>query len=172
MKKEVLEKIKKFREYLDYIERHYNNVQKAWKLIQEKCEGKGFVFMYDDWRWFNIDSDVMNHDLSKLSEHEFTQYRQWFFPTEEEKETRSKELFLKAWEHHKANNLHHWQSWTKEKESHDSDVYVVQMIVDWVAMSYEFGDTAKEYYEKNKEEIELPQWAIDLMYKIFDCIYD
>lgn len=43
--------------------------------------------------------------------------------------------------------------------------------VDWVAMGFEFGDTARDYYEKNKEEIKLPEWAIKLMYEIFDCIY-
>ena len=45
-------------------------------------------------------------------------------------------------------------------------------IIDWVAMGFKFGDTARDYYEKNKAEIELPEWAIVLMYKIFDCIYE
>ena len=44
-------------------------------------------------------------------------------------------------------------------------------VVDWVAMGIKFNDTAKSYYEKNKHEIELPDWAIELMYEIFDCIY-
>jgi len=79
----MIEKIKKFREYLDYIERHYNNVQKAWELIQEKC--KDFNFIYDDNLFFELDGDIKNHDLSKLSSNEFTQYRQFFFPCEGEK---------------------------------------------------------------------------------------
>ena len=40
-----------------------------------------------------------------------------------------------------------------------------------MAMGYEFGDTAKEYYENNKAKIDLPKWAIDEMYKIFDIVY-
>ena len=44
-------------------------------------------------------------------------------------------------------------------------------LVDWIAMGFKFNDTAKGYYEKNKSGIELPEWAIELMYKIFDCIY-
>jgi len=44
-------------------------------------------------------------------------------------------------------------------------------VIDWVAMGFKFNDTAKEYYEKNKHEINLPDWAIKLMYEIFDCIY-
>ena len=40
-----------------------------------------------------------------------------------------------------------------------------------IAMGYEFGDTAKEYYENNKDKIILPEWAIKEMYKIFEIIY-
>lgn len=166
----MLDTIQKFRDYLNYIERHYNNVQKAWELINEKCQGKGFRFMYDDFVWHTIKEDVINHDTSKLSSEEFTQYRQYFFPTKTEQ--RDKDLFTSAWEHHKEHNSHHWQTWTiKYKDNIYADAFLVMMIVDWVAMGFEFGDTAKEYYEKNKNEIQLPEWAIELMYQIFDCIY-
>jgi hypothetical protein len=40
-----------------------------------------------------------------------------------------------------------------------------------MAMGYEFGDTAQEYYENNKDKIFLPEWAIKEMYKIFEIIY-
>jgi hypothetical protein len=162
------EKIQKFREYLDYIEEHYNNVQKAWKLINDKCKRKGFRFIYDDFVWHMIDTEVKQHDISKLSEEEFTQYRQYFFPCKDE--TKDKDLFKKAWEHHKQKNEHHWQTWTKNKGIY-SDAYLVMNIVDWVAMGMKFNDTAKAYYEKNKDEINMPEWAIALMYEIFDCIY-
>lgn len=166
----MIEEIKKFREYLDYIEDHYNNVQKAWKLINDKCQGKGFHWIYDDNLWFAIDGEVKHHDLSKLSENEFTQYRQFFFPTI--KEQKNKELFKTAWEHHKINNDHHWETWTqygfgKAKQ----ELALIHNIIDWVAMGFKFNDTAKDYYEKNKEEIKLPKWAIKLMYQIFECIY-
>jgi len=166
----MIDKIQKFREYLDYIEEHYNNVQKAWKLINDTCQQKGFRFIYDDFVWHTIDAEVKAHDSSKLSENEFTQYRQFFFPTENE--TKDKGLFKKAWEHHKEKNEHHWQTWTnKHSENPYSDAFLVMNLVDWVAMGFKFNDTAKGYYEKNKHEIELPEWAIKLMYEIFDCIY-
>ena len=164
----MIEKIKKFREYLDYIERHYNNVQKAWKLIQEKC--KDFHFIYDDNLFFELDGDIKNHDLSKLSSNEFTQYRQFFFPCEGEE--KNKDLFKQAWEHHKAENTHHWQTWTLDGfGSAKQELALIHNIVDWVAMGFEFNDTAKAYYETNKEDIKLPDWAINLMYEVFDCIY-
>lgn len=166
----MIEKIQKFREYLDYIEEHYNNVQKAWALINEKCQNKGFRFISDDFVWHTIDAEVKNHDISKLSEEEFTQYRQYFFPCENE--VKDGLLFAKAWEHHKQENEHHWQTWTVKHEGNPyADAFLVMNVVDWVAMGFKFGPTAKEYYEENKDGIDLPEWAIELMYKIFDCIY-
>ena len=44
----VQAKIAKTREYLDYFERHYDNVQKAWALINEKC-GYEFRYLMGDW---------------------------------------------------------------------------------------------------------------------------
>lgn len=164
----MLEKIQKFREYLDYVEEHYNNVQKAWKLMQEKCKNMNFV--YDDWLFLQIDAMVKNHDISKLSEEEFTQYRQFFFPTKSEQ--KNKELFNKAWEHHKIENDHHWQTWTSENFNKNlQEIALVHNIIDWVAMGLKFGDTARDYYEKNKNEIKIPDWAEKYIYQIFDCIY-
>ncbi len=45
------------------------------------------------------------------------------------------------------------------------------MICDWMAMGKTYNDTAKEYYEKNKNNIIIPQWSIDYIYEIFDRIY-
>lgn len=166
----MIELIQKFRLYLDYLEEHYLNVQKAWKLINEKCSND-FRFMHDDYVWNSIDNEVRNHDLSKLSMSEFTQYRQKFFPCENE--VIDKSAFTLAWEHHKSNNSHHWQNWTvKEQDDQYADMFLVMNVIDWIAMSMKFGDTAKSYYEKHKSEIKLPEWSIKLMYEIFDCIYE
>lgn len=166
----MIERIKKFREYLDYIERHYNNVQNAWSLIQQKCKGQSFRFLSDDDIFKMIDDEVKGYDLSKLSPEEFVQYRQYWFPTDDE--TPDKKMFKKAWEHHKEHNDHHWQTWTTKYENDiTADAYLIMNIVDWVAMGFEFGDTARDYYEKNKGDINLPDWAIDVMNRVFDCIY-
>lgn len=164
------EKIQKFREYLDYIEEHYNNVQKAWALVKDKCPNNKFRFLHDDYVYWSIDSEVKSHDLSKLSSEEFTQYRQYFFPTEDEEG--DEELMEKAWEHHKECNNHHWEHWTEKQAGNPyADIFVVLMVIDWVAMGFKFGDTAKDYYESHKDEIKLPDWAVKLMYEIFECIY-
>ena len=126
--------------------------------------------MYDDFMWHVIDAEVKAHDESKLSAQEFTQYRNYFCPAENEE--KDQEAFLSAWEHHKEHNEHHWQNWTvKHGTNMYADAFLVMNIVDWVAMGFEFGDTASDYYEKNKDEIKMPDWAVKMMYQIFDCIY-
>lgn len=64
-KQMMKDKIAKFREYLDYVERHYDNVQKAWSVIQEKC--KDMKFIYDDSVFWSLDAAIKKHDESKLS---------------------------------------------------------------------------------------------------------
>ena len=161
------ELIQKTREYLDYVERHYNNVQKAWAELNEKCKGKGFNWLYDDFIWNNINENIKHHDESKLSRYEFVQYRQFFYPTSYEE--KDKKLMEQGWAYHLEHNRHHWQNWTRFYPN--TVEFFIEYICDWMAMGYEFGDTAQEYYEKNKDKIFLPDWAIEEMYEIFEIIY-
>jgi len=160
---EIFEQIKKTREYLDYIEEHCQNVQKAWEEIRTKCKD---MFFIEDMNFFmNIDNNVKKHDLSKMSEYEFVQYRKAFYPSDNE----TKYDMSEAWEHHKANNPHHWERLTEEyKKGQHWIVHCVHMIIDWTAMGYKFGDTAKSYYEKNKDKIDIPDDAVKLIYQIFE----
>ena len=113
-----------------------------------------------------IGGEIEGHDLSKLSEHEFVQYRKAFYPTE----TEDKFDMTEAWNHHKKNNPHHWEHWTQKGFYHPNEweVHCVHMVVDWTAMGYQFGDTAQEYYEANKDKIKLPSYAVDFIYEIFE----
>jgi hypothetical protein len=165
---QLLEQINQTRKYLDYIEEHVLNVRSAWQEIQAKCKDMNIV--YDDFYYKWIDEEVFRHDLSKLSEQEFVQYRKSFYPTDIE----SKYDMSEAWKHHKANNPHHWENWTKKDMSMPIEwaVHCTHMVIDWMAMGYKFGDTAQQYYEANKDKIELPDYAVDFIYEIFkrlDC---
>lgn len=157
------ETIQKTREYLDYIERHYDNVQKAWKEIKEKC--KHLEILKDENNVAFLDTEILQHDLSKLSEEEFTEYRKTFYPTSKERRA----YLDKAWYHHKLFNPHHWENWTERKGSL-AYLHCIHMIVDWTAMSYDLGGTAKEYYELNQHVINIPEEYVSFMYEVFDCL--
>lgn len=163
----ILKEIEKTREYLDYLEEHILNIRKAWVEIQDKCND--MFFIQTDVFYDQIGLEVTKHDLSKISEYEFVQYRKAFFPTSNEKKYNMSD----AWKHHLVNNKHHWENWIKSYSHIDNDwiIHCVHMVVDWVAMGYKFNDTAQQYYEKNKDKIQLPDEAIKLIYQIFERLY-
>lgn len=163
----TLEVIEKTQEYLNYVKEHVLNVRKAWGEVQDKC--KDMRFMYDDFYYFSIHDSVDFHDISKLSEFEFVQYRRAFYPAKDEPKYNMDE----AWEHHKKYNPHHWENWTTIKPRFDADweVHCVHMVIDWIAMGYKFGDTARDFYEKNKEKINIPDYAVRFINEIFDRVY-
>lgn len=158
------EHIDRIRAYLDYLEEHIENVEKAWKILQDKC--KDMKFIYDDYEFFTLNTDIFNHDVSKFSEHEFIQYQKVFYPTIDEQD-----VLDSAWGHHKNNNPHHWENWTNRTDR-DQYLDLVHMVVDWMAMSMRFNDTPRKYYESHKHDIKLPEWAIEIMYEIFDRLED
>lgn len=178
---EMKQVIAKTREYLDYIEEHYDNVQKAFKVVEEKCSDMWFIM--DDCRYFNLKEQVKWHDYSKLCIDEFVQYRRAFFKTDLEKERynntedyntkeRVDKDFNEAWSHHQNGNAHHWQSLhSNPYHPYAHEANCAHMVIDWIAMGMKFGDTAKEYYENNKDEIQLPEWAENMIYEIFDRVY-
>lgn len=151
--------IEKTRQYLDYLEEHLENVRLAFIELSNACDG--MMWVGDDCAWHTLRQDVINHDLSKFSKFEFTQYRNKFFTVDGEEIDVVR--FALAWEHHKEKNRHHHET---AENYHD----VVHMIVDWTAMGYKFGDTAQEYYEANKDKINISDEHRDFMYEIFEKV--
>lgn len=172
----ALEEIRVTRNYLDYLQEHIINVHKAWQIVQEKC--KDLSIVYDDFKYNSLDEEVRSHDLSKLSKEEFFAYRRKFFPTDIEVQQDEQELkeiekdFDKAWRHHYENNDHHWEKWKTSSYSHPyaHEIHCAHMVIDWMAMGMKFGDT-REYYDKNKDKIDLPEWADKFVNEIFDRVY-
>ena len=158
--------IDKTREYLDYVEEHIENVRLSFIELHDKCAGEVYIF-YDDARYFALQSEVKQHDVSKLSAHELVQYRDKFYPVRMtssiEELWQVADEFDKAWEHHKLRNTHH-------HESIKNDYDVIHMIIDWMAMGRKFGDTARQYYERNKDKMDISDEHVKLMYQIFDCL--
>jgi len=174
-----MEIIAKYKEYLNYLEEHLNNVEISYQVIKDVCRDMSFM---KDKRMLDILDDEINyHDVSKLSDEEFNSYRMRFFPTKSEKSGMSglvEMLFKKAWKHHVKNNPHHNENWLEEYEDslfsdkpNDWQIDCVHMIVDWMAMGIKFNDTAKDYYENNQDKLAFPDEVVDFIYKVFDRVY-
>lgn len=143
--------------YKEYIDNHRQNVMKAWNTIKTNPFCVSLIIKnLNEFAIDVIEKMVEAHDLSKYGKEEFEPYRKQFYPVSPEEKESNKDAFDKAWKHHYYNNLHHWDWWheTNNKDSM-SLLYVVEMICDWEAMGYKFGNTSKEWYTKNKENIHL-----------------
>jgi hypothetical protein len=164
---ETVQLIRRTREYLDYVEEHYNNVQRAFLEVEAKLQHDKII--YDDFYYWALRDAVFHHDASKLSAEEFVQYRKKFYPCDFEEPTELGD----AWEHHKQENAHHWENWTKHTR-YLPDMWMVDcvhMVIDWMAMSYKFGGNAREWYDKNKSTMQLPEYGKRYIEEIFDAVY-
>lgn len=149
-----LDILNKTREYLDYLEEHLINVSKAHSIVTGACGD-----LLTEPQLTRLKIEVELHDTSKFSKHELTQYRAKFYPADGE--VPIEDEFDLAWEHHYTNNHHHWETLKDE-------VDLFHMVIDWLAMSLKFGGSPMEYYEKNKEKINVDPRYLPTLHLIFD----
>lgn len=148
-------------EYRDYIEEHMSNVMKAYDEIREIFKDEDFI--KDDSLNSKLLANCLLHDGSKYSEEEFEPYRAYFHSVDdaEKNDPLTKANFEEAWKHHYTYNLHHWHHWKinslepncDENYAEMPSIFLAEMIIDWTAMGYKFGNNAAEYYDRNKHKI-------------------
>lgn len=161
---------KKEQEYKNYIVEHIKNIHKAYSLNEDIlysfCEDKSIMTM--------LENQLVEHDQSKYTKEEFEAYRNRFHPYENE--IINKENFDKAWLHHIHNNPHHWEHWVlieKNGEIKPLDIplnYILELCIDWTAMSIKFGGTPLEYYENNAHKIILSKNTKNTLLKILPLL--
>ena len=162
--------------YREYIDNHRLNVQKAWDNIKNNSECIELI----EHKFVNttleasielLDELIKNHDMTKYSKEEFDAYRKEFYPITPEEKELNKEKFDLAWKHHYTNNLHHWNWWYESGNMNNMPfTHVIEMICDWEAMGYVFGNTSKEYYEANKQKIQLGEKQRRFAEELMDII--
>lgn len=164
--------------YTDYVQNHIKNVQKAWNDEVSNINDE-FIQAHKD----ELTEQIKHHDESKWDTDEFDAYRANYNPTDDQEKIDNEANFQAAWYHHFQNNPHHWQHWIDDKGElvplEDIDTVkksYIEMICDWQAMGYVFGDTAKQYYDQNKDTIkiypELQEWLEDLLNQLEDMKQD
>ncbi|OHT01479.1 hypothetical protein TRFO_31708 [Tritrichomonas foetus] len=148
----------KVSEYREYIKNHIANVQASWKILQSQFPQDCFVS--DAELKQRITNRVQNHDASKFFDDEFNGYRKFFYPSY--KGEKNYDDFQLAWKTHYSRNDHHWEHWLDEngnpRDRGNARIEtLVEMVCDWMAMGMQFGNTAGDYYLKNKNTIKLLQ---------------
>ena len=141
----MLEKDLKEQEYLKYISEHIANI----KLAHLKY-GEQLVKLLNIGK-IELGMNILLHDQSKYSVEEFDAYRNYFHTCSDEE--KDKESFNRAWEHHYQFNKHHPEHWIDGDNIKDMpNIYIAEMLLDWAAMGMKFGDTAYEYYQKERDK--------------------
>ena len=103
------------------------------------------------------------HDWSKFRPSEFGPYARCFYASDGTKQYKESSEFREAWNHHQKRNKHHWQYWliTWDRGTTDPlpmpDNYVREMVADWMGAGRAITGKweALEWYEKNKEKIQI-----------------
>lgn len=162
-----LEKNLKVQEYLDYINNHVGNVIMMYKkdfyhfLDNEDLVITNEYFSTEEFKAAiaELADTIESHDASKYDEEEFNAYRRHFHPTKaeeaEEDQQTQRDEFEAAWEHHYTNNPHHPQYWVNKETGVPTDMSlraIIEMICDWNAMSYKFGQITTDWYENKADK--------------------
>lgn len=162
----------KRRDYLEYIDEHRRLIRKAFLNFK-----KANLNLLSEDEMEILFSEIKTHDDSKYGEEEFESYRKHFFPCSFENKDDAKEGFKKAVEHHYLLNDHHPQN--PARKTGLNKVACIHNILDWIAMSYKFGDNVWEFYQKseiktklNPEEREYIEETLDLLTQHRDSFYE
>lgn len=108
-------------------------------------------------------TQILNHDASKNSPEEYGAYDRYFYGGN--KSFRVVQDFRKAWLHHIHENSHHWQHWVLNNDEPEEGevilemdyIYIIEMICDWWAFSWQKGDLSEifSWYDKHYKYIKL-----------------
>ena len=145
--------------YENYVKDH---IMKVAKSFDERVYGLQKVLGLGQEEMAQLILRVQTHDVSKFDVAEFPAYRNYFYPAPGE--MKDDAAFAKAWEHHYKNNDHHPEYWDDNGILKlMSPVALAEMILDWEAMSRNFGGNPRQYYDQSSKTIRLhPQTEIAL----------
>lgn len=151
-------------EYRKYILEHQKNIKKAFNeygilLCKELNINIGVISL-----------QIQSHDKSKMLNPEFDLYRRKFFKKDDESEISDHDFNL-GWLMHIHNNPHHPEFWVlhdgEKKYVYDMpDNYIIEMVLDWIAMGYKFNSKCYDYYKsngKNKEFSKKTRLKVELL---------
>lgn len=147
-------------EYDNYLQQHINNVGKGYVWLRENIPDL-FTNIVDK---FDIDHQITcEHDRSKYLPDEYTAYDKYFYGGNKSYEVTQE--FRKAWLEHIHRNPHHWQHWILiNDDPNEGEIimempyrYVVEMICDWWAFSWNKGNLNEifDWYDEHKDYIKL-----------------
>ena len=145
-------------QYDRYLEQHRRNVRRAWEWLVDNLPD-----LFSKVDLHAMKTQILNHDASKNSSEEYAAYDRYFYGGN--KSFRVVQDFRRAWLHHIHENPHHWQHWVLNNDEPEEGevvlemdyIYIIEMICDWWAFSWQKGDLSEifSWYDKHYKYIKL-----------------
>lgn len=156
--------------YNDYLDGHTGNVAEALELLHS------LNIEYVNNNYDKLKEICSVHDKSKYEEPEYTPYRKHYYPITEDEKLET-EAYDNANLHHVKNNKHHWNYWlndeTGELEIPDEEeykLYCVERCCDWLAMAGQRNQVLNEWYNANKQYIQMPDYGWEICDEIMSKV--
>lgn len=151
--------------YTEYINNHIKAVQEAYETAINGFKAVFPEVYEDDKQVFQLSINLQHHDRSKFDENEFWYYAMRFFPVNgiDPESEKVKKDFKIGWLHHVHNNAHHPNHWALVDDNkviliNMPDIYIIEMLCDWMAMSKYYNSTTMKYWESDSAK-KLPMSA-------------
>ena len=164
--------------YDEYIREHRENVLKAFRWLEKNLPEVLPSKAAGDEYSICEHNCIFGHDQSKFSEEEYVAYDKYFYGGNKSYEVVNN--FNYAWLHHIHANPHHWQHWILVNDDPDNgeiildmpDVYIIEMICDWMSFSIKKGDINElfKFYESRSEYMKLSDYTRMKIEDILDKI--
>lgn len=183
---ETMERLKKEKEYYEYIQQHVRGVANALDRYFIPLIGQTNICKtVSDEDLINaikmVSARVELHDSSKYLDDEFNQYRAKYYPTANESKGDADSIQLmddkyqEAWKHHYTHNMHHPEYWVDSETGVPRDMSLdalVEMICDWESVSTMFGTNTLDWYEKSASHDEQKQMTQRTREIVEDLLYN
>lgn len=145
-------------QYDRYLDQHRRNVRRGLEWLVDNLPD-----LFSKVDLHAMKTQILNHDASKNSPEEYAAYDRYFYGGN--KSFRVVQDFRKAWLHHIHENPHHWQHWVLNNDEPEEGevvlemdyIYIIEMICDWWAFSWQKGDLSEifSWYDKHQKYIKL-----------------
>ena len=146
----ALEIIDQTRQYLNFLEKQFISIQKAWDIIQIKCDD-----FLDNRIIKIIKDDFEDFDISRFDEVEFNEMRDYYFSIDSHNFNNSNNKFInyaQASNNHILKNRHAIENWlilnSKAYALIQKKAYCVESIIEWYSKELNDGMPLRKYYEE------------------------
>lgn len=160
--------------YNEYLKKHRDGVSEVYHSVMEPIlleQGVSPSLLH------TIEQLIIDHDASKYGEHEFNAYRDHFYDPENNPKSNNVK-YDHAWNHHQKSNPHHWQYWCLINDVDEPQVqpldmpfeYIIEMLCDWQSAGKFYGNSALDWYNKQKNKMILSEHTRDIVEKYIEYL--